>query len=45
MHETVRRPVLLWTVWLGCLAVSCRHGRLPPLLVVTSCGDAGNLGL
>ena len=22
-----------------------RHGRLPPLLVATSCGDAGSLGL
>ena len=21
-----------------------RHGRLPPLLVATSCGDAGSLG-
>ena len=22
-----------------------RHGRLPPLLVATSCSDAGSLGL
>ena len=40
MHETVRRQ------WFGVTWLSHgRYGRLPPLLVETSCGDAGSRGL